>query len=387
MKKLLYISTIIIILCALWSCEVDIFPPEMGDNNSITVTALAVDGEPLNVRLSWTEKIDSALSAPYSDSYVMWRVLNMLDTNKYVIPGSESTLYYQEDSTLFEDYYKKNVVTDAKVVANVNGQDFEMIYNPSTLNYEYNDYIAKAGDHIKITANASKFFHDQDNFLPTEASGWIDIPTNIPDVEIIKTDKMYKECEKYQPLGNVESAVDSVVVFTLRLKSGNPGINCFRLKVSSILAIYNNDGQKNNILPITTYSTVDNLLYDSTIDKAFGPWPAYLTDVFTDESFHNGEYIIDISSRVNNNRVSSGGQPLNCIRYYEIELQPITPMLMNYLSVLYRLRIAMPSYFSSSSSLPSNIEGGVGIFGAIGKSKKIRYFFPGEENNDIPPID
>ena len=390
MKKLFYISTIIIYLCSLWSCEVEIIPPKMDEKNSITVTALAVEGEPLNVRLSWTEKIDTALSAPYGDSYTMWRVLNMLDTTHKTIPGLDSIFYYVEDSIIFENYYKKSVVTDAEVIANVNGQNIEMTYNPSSLNYEYNDYKVKAGDRIKINATANKYYNDQDSFATIEASSLIEVPTNIPDIEIIKTNKIYKELEKYQPLGNEERAVDSVVVFTLKLKSMNPGINCFRLKVTSIgVTIHTEDDRfKTSIAPISSYNSNDALLYDSSLDKGFGPWPANQTDVFTDESFHNGEYIIDVSSRVSTAYyMLNYYEDIDLRRYFEIEIQPITPMLMNYLSVLYRLRIATPSYFSEPTSLPSNIEGGVGIFGAIGKSKKIRYFFPGEEDSRISLVE
>ncbi|MDE5572440.1 MAG: DUF4249 domain-containing protein, partial [Muribaculaceae bacterium] len=370
MKKLLYISTIIIYLCTLWSCEVEIVPPEMDDNNPFTVTALAVDGEPLNVNLSWTEKIDTALSAPYSDSYVMWRVLNMLDTAEHIIIGSDDTLYYTEDTTLFYDYYKKNVVTDATVSANINGQVIEMNYNPSTLNYENSNYKVKAGDRIRINVTKKKYNKYQEGFKIIESTSQIEVPTHTPDVEIIKTNKIYKECEKYLPLGNKEFAVDSVVVFTLKLKSPNPGINCFRLKVSSIMTSFytEDDIIPTTITPISAYHSNDVLLYDSSLDKGFGPWPANQTDVFTDESFHNGEYIIDVSSRVSCPYYLTVSDDNDITRYFEIELQPITPMLMNYLSVLYRLRIATPSYFSEPTSLPSNIEGSVGIFGGIGKS-------------------
>ncbi|MBP3590571.1 MAG: DUF4249 family protein, partial [Muribaculaceae bacterium] len=128
----------------------------------------------------------------------------------------------------------------------------------------------------------------------------------------------------------------------------------------------------------------DPLFYDPAITKSFGPWPAYTTDVFSDAYFPNGEYIVELNSRIfpapSESSNSSG-------RYVEIELEPINRELMEYLSVLYRLRVATDSYFSEPVSLPSNIEGGVGVFGAVGKSAKVRYWFPGEENPAVPPIE
>ena len=108
-----------------------------------------------------------------------------------------------------------------------------------------------------------------------------------------------------------------------------------------------------------------------------------MTDVFTDENFFEDKYVIEVTSRIADVR----GDCVNYGRYFEIELQPITRNLMEYISAIYRLRIKEDSYFSQPTSISSNIEGGTGIFGAIGKSKKIRYFLPGEENSSIPPVE
>lgn len=377
MRKPSYILPLIILFGTLCGCEVEIDAPTRMEDNSITVTALAVASEPLTVRLSWTEGINDALSAPFADSYEMWRVLNFLKET------------HPEDSLIYQEYYKKHVATTARVKANIDGNEYDMTYNDKTLNYEYPDYTVKPGDRISINVQVDTLLPYQSTLGTQgvlESTSRIEVPSNTPGVEILKAEKIYRELEKYDPLMTVERGVDSVVVFTLKLRSQSPGVNFYRLKVTSMICVFDNPGSRNSTIPISAYHTSDPLLYDAAIDKGFGPWPAYQSDVFTDESFHSGEYIISLSSRVAVRGMTNSDGPLNTARYFEIELQPINAALMNYLSVLYRLRIATPSYFSEPSTLPSNIDGGVGIFGAIGKSAKIRYWLPGEENPAIPPL-
>ena len=375
MIKTKYILPLIVMSGTFWGCEVEIEPPADDENHPITITALASAGEPLSVRLSWTDAINEALSAPYADSYEMWRVLNFLNES------------ITSHSLMFDSYYKQFVATRATVKAVVDGNEYDLIYNAKTLNYECRDYIAEPGDRITINVQADKSEYNQspsDEPVHIQSTCTVEVPTHTADVEILKADKVYRELEKYYPLGTVERDVDSVVVFTLRLKSPSPGVNCFRLKVTSLYCLLDDPEWTEYITPISAYHSGDALLYDAAIEKGFGPWPAYQSDVFTDESFNNGEYIINVSSRVS---MLGGSSDRTETRYFEIELQPINQALMDYLSVLYRMRVTTPSYFSEPSSIPSNIEGGVGVFGVIGKSKKIRYFLPGEENSAIPPVE
>ena len=151
--------------------------------------------------------------------------------------------------------------------------------------------------------------------------------------------------------------------------------------ISYRFADKNNPRDTDHVSPISVFHTADGLLVDPAIDKSFGPWPAYVTDVFSDKSFYGDEYVVEVSSRM-----KYPGDNIRNGRYFDIELQPINRELMEYLSVLYRLRVATDSYFSEPVSLPSNIEGGVGVFGAIGQSAKIRYWLPGEENPAVPPV-
>lgn len=377
MKKIIY-SLLTLPLVLLSACEVEMAAPRAdSDDSSITLTALAVAGEKLSARVSRTQDPNKAVFDKYDDPYLMWRVLKFDQRNQ------------QADIKQQEKYYDGNLITDAKVTALINNQTFSLVYNDSTLNYECVDYIIQPGDNIHLTA-VSSIEQIDGTYREFTTYSEVTIPDKDFDIEILSTEKIYSKCTSND--GFNERNVDSVMIFKLKLKSSS-GLNFYRLKVTSVEYIadydkYLHDIQGNRyeydetkvglsfISPIDAFTCNDPLLYDSKIEKNFGPWQAYQTDVFTDKSFFDNEYVLDVSSRI----ATSRSDGMNYGRYFEIELQPITRELMEYLSTVYHIRVKEDSYFSQPITIPSNIKGGVGVFGAIGKSKKIRYFFPGEEN-------
>ncbi len=155
--------------------------------------------------------------------------------------------------------------------------------------------------------------------------------------------------------------------------------HCYRIKVQAIE--YNRKKNLDETIGwiawCDAFFSTDPLLYDSSITGTFGPWQAYTTDVFTNSKFVGGEYDLTVQSRIFSHSVSVH-------RAIKITLQPISASLANYLSSIYRIRSFEQSYFSEPSTLSTNIDGGVGIFGAIGKSVARMYWLPGEEDTDYP---
>ena len=360
-------------LLQLSGCEVALDAPNPIKENSMTVTALAVCGKKLSARVSWTEDINEAVSAPYSDNYLMWRMLSF----------QKIVSLTPEDSVKLDRYYSQRVAKDADVKATIGDKEYRMTYNPETSDYEC-DYVVKPGDRISISAKSSRMLHYPSGLgylVPLDAHSTVEVPTHKASVEILDAKKIYQAGKKGESIGTYEYGVDSAVVFKLRLKSHSSGTNCYRIRVSSVSFTIGDGSYLTQISPITAFHSNDPLFYDPAITKSFGPWPAYTTDVFSDAYFPKGEYVVELSSRI----YPKLPKPMG--RYIEIELEPINRALMEYLSVLYRLRVATDSYFTEPVTLPSNIEGGVGIFGAIGKSAKIRYWLPGEEDPEVPPTE
>ncbi|MDE6809177.1 MAG: DUF4249 domain-containing protein [Muribaculaceae bacterium] len=388
MKKNIYYLLLILFQSTLiTACEVEMAAPTPDSNdNLISLTALAVGGEKLSVRLSRNQDPNKASFDKFDDQYIMWRYLKF-----------NFIKYDESDPSHQETYYDGNLITDADVTATVNGQTYRLTYNSETLNFESDNYIAKTGDRISLTATG-QIKQNDNTYREFKSYAAVTIPDTNFNVELLGTEKIYREKSMNED-GFREIGIDSAVVFKLRLNS-SPGMNFYRLKITSISYIFNYDKYLQDIqgneykynpfydgfsliYPIDAFYSNDPLLYDANLGKNFGPWPAYMTDVFTDENFFEDKYVIEVTSRIADVR----GDCVNYGRYFEIELQPITRNLMEYISAIYRLRIKEDSYFSQPISISSNIEGGTGIFGAIGKSKKIRYFLPGEENSSIPPVE
>lgn len=372
------------------SCEVEIDMPKVNEENLVTVTALAVSGENLSVRVSMAENLDHAVSDEYDDKYMMWRVLNFPINTSYNYSISEQ----------IEKYYGNCLIKEADVTATINGHEYGLTYNNRTLNFESVDYKVQPGDLISISVKNNPLSNDgfSRNF---NAHSSVIVPEHTGNIEIISAMKIHKEIGVNEIYGFKEAGIDSAMVFKLRIKAPSTAKNRYRLKVTSAYYLkYNPDeggdfgdfdqgyvfeispGLNLHVYPIDEYNSTDPLLYDPAIEKRFGPWPAFMTDVFSSEYFYENEYVIEVTSRL-----TPRGNCNNTGRYFEIELQPITRDLMEYLSSMYRRRVMTDSYFSQPSTLPSNIDGGTGIFGAIGKSAKIRYWLPGEENPAIPPLE
>ncbi len=365
MKKIAIILPLIAyLLCA---CEVDlpISDNQASGDASYIITSLVSVGENVNLRLARTESINEDRYEVYDNTEMLWRVLMFPDTTYY---------YYPEDKQLMQKYKETLVSRKSDVYLITSSGEIPMIYNDTTLNYEC-DYRPLPGEKLSVKAKCRSNEDTTSSQLTNECYASVVVPDWQPEFEIISANKIYKQSLMRDDLGIEEVTADSVVEFKIKIIDRSTDIHCYRIKVQGISYMdipYENNTVTEYIRWCDAFFSSDPLLYDSAITGSFGPWQAYTTDVFTNSTFVSGEYDLIVQSRFF--RYSTSGY-----RAIKITLQPISTSLANYLSTLYRIRSFTPSYFSEPASLSSNIDNGVGVFGAIGQSVSRIYFFPGEE--------
>lgn len=358
-------------MSALSGCEVELGSPQdiTTGQSDYSLTALAVAGDSLKVRLALTESLTEDKYEPYEDASVRLRMLMFPDFERYPL-----------DSIIMEKY--RTILTDiqADVTAVTgSGDSIKLAFNAATLNYECG-YRPKPGERIEVMATIPDSTR-VDSLFTVKSN--VTVPDWQPQVEIVNYRRVYKEMTEREDLLIQESYglyTDSVVELTMHIHDTSSDTHCYRLKAMGVGYHYSYilEGEE---LPETIYWTSaffsdDPMLYDSQITDMFGPWQAHTTDVFSNRQFKNDAYITV--------QVRYPSKVRNLYRYIQIELQPITSPLMNYLSSLYRMRVAKQSYYSDYSTLPSNIEGGVGIFGGVGKSTKCRIWLDGDPDPNYP---
>lgn len=351
-------------------CEVNLGDPEDGTagNSECSLTALAVVGDSLKVRLAFTENLSDPKFEPYEDMSVRLRMLMFPDFFQFPL-----------DSMTMVKYRTLLTRTRADVTAITgSGQTVQLTFNKATLNYECG-YRPKSGERISVTATIPESIHPTGS-LTVKSN--VTIPDWIPQVEIMSYNKKYKERDVREDLSIKESYwyVDSVLEVTMHVHDASSDTHCYRLKASGVGYNYSHFSEGEEfpafILRSSAFFSDDPLLYDSQITDKFGPWQAYTTDIFSNRQFKNDAFITV--------QVRYPRKVKDMHRFVQIELQPITVSFSNYLSSLYRMRVAEKSYYSDYTTLPSNIEGGVGIFGGMGKSTKLRIWLDGVPDPNYP---
>ncbi|MDE7153375.1 MAG: DUF4249 domain-containing protein [Muribaculaceae bacterium] len=373
-----------LILCMATSCETFLPDPatQAKDDIQVVASSLVTTGDTVSVRLAYTENFTDKITEVYYDRNMMLRALMFPDTTRH-----------STDKYLMKKYYDELLLRVGKVeLVTGTGERKEMKFNPSTFNFEC-AHKPTPGERLELSANiSSRTGKSLSLHSSTVVPGWK------PEAEIIEATRLYREGEEREDLGLREMTNDSVYQLKILLKDKSRDTHCYRIKVQGVSYQYEGDSSSWNISsslwapPIIVYMpddyvtwteaffTTDPLLYDANLKKSFGAWHAYTTDLFTNKQFKNGSYLLTVQSRY---PYTSPGE-FNKRRYIQVQLEPISFDLMNYLSTLYRVRIAETGYFSEPQSLASNINGGVGIFGSIGEPLVLRYWFPGEEDPNYP---
>lgn len=365
------------ILTVAASCETSLPVPnnQVSGDASVVITSLACVGDSLKVRIARTEAIGESHKEVYEDMQLLWRVLMFPDTSYY---------YYPEDRLLMKKYKEELVLRRSNVVLTTpSGEELPLEYNYANLNYECG-YKPQPGDMLSIRAECISNPGTSTMEDAHVSTATVRVPDWKPEFEIVSAEMAYKKGLKRDDLGLEEVLPDSVMDFKIHIVDNSSSIHNYRIKVQSFLYSYAQGTSDildyDYISWVDAFFSNDPLLYDAGITGGFGPWQPFTTDVFTNQGFRNGEYYLNVQSRIQSHGIVSNGAH----RAIKITLQPIDSSLANYLSSLYRARSFTPSYFTEPTSLASNINGGVGVFGAIGPSTSIIYWYPGEYDPSYP---
>ncbi|MBD5245435.1 MAG: DUF4249 family protein [Barnesiella sp.] len=367
-------------------CSCETFLPDPGEQNKeniqIVASSLVSCGDTIGVRLAYTESFNDKVTEVYTDRSMLLRALMFPDTTKYPL-----------DKELMKKYYDELLLRVGKVeITTGSGERLPMEFNPKSCYFECPHKFIP-GERLELSANVSSREGKSLNIhSTTTVPGWK------PEAELIDCVRLYRKTEEREDLALREFTNDSVYQLKILLKDSSPDLHCYRIKVQGVSYNYEGDSSLINISsnlfapPVVTYMpdnyvswtdaffTSDPLLYDANISRPFGAWQAFTTDVFTNRQFKGGSYVLTVQTRYPYTSYNS----MNKRRFLQVQLEPISVDLMNYLSSLYKIRTLTNDYFSEPASLASNISGGVGVFGSIGEPLTIRYWFPGEEDPNYP---
>lgn len=378
MKKI-FLTILAALALTLTSCEVELpsFRDTINtDNIAASVTALVNANDSIRLRLAYTESINDVLHEVYDDRNVLWRMIKFNDP-----------IFYDVDTIIMDKYNKELVCPNGEVYFITNsGRRVDMVYNPKTLDYEC-DYKPRPGETYEFFAKAN-----EPDKPAVNARAKIAVPDWKPQVEIVSCKAVYKELMSREELPLVERWMDSVAELKIRIVDNSNDTHCYRIKVQGVgyfrgysdidLGSFIQTFYFSNVVWSDAFFSSDPLLYDPAIIEHFGPWQPYTTDVFSNKSF-DGEHTLMVQVRYPDQLYSHAWRE-EYGRFIRVELEPISEDLMNYLSTMYRLRVFKQSYFSEPIGLPGNVDGAVGIVGAIGPSTVLHYWFPNEYDPTYP---
>lgn len=111
------------------------------------------------------------------------------------------------------------------------------------------------------------------------------------------------------------------------------------------------------------FSSADIIFKDEQLTKENRGWPAYFSNVFSDQLFNGREYEFTVESRLRKGTAGSN--------YVVVELQSITGDLYSYLKSVMLYRITPQDSYTEPIMIYSNIEGGWGIFGGVSTDRHI----------------
>ncbi len=322
---------------------------------------------------------------------------NRITINAFLSPDTTVTAYITEATgletfsniALQSDYYSydkvktprdmmhmdstilMSVLADADVKLKVNGgSEYKMTYNPRYLTYD-SEYVPKEGDEVVIVAESMS--NPSANGFRTKldrASAKAVLPSK-PKIEVVSANVMYKALEYHDAsqnnmvgAGSTEYAAidfwgeDSVMQIKLRITDPGKEKNYYRLAVRSVGAShkYTKTGDFEYVCVDMFYSS-DDLFYDSNLDKQFGYWPVYFSNVFDDHLINGKKYEFIVESR---KRKDSEITP-----FVIVELQQLSPDMYYYMKDIEIFRISDFDVYDNPRQITTNVNNGWGVFGAM----------------------
>jgi hypothetical protein len=255
---------------------------------------------------------------------------------------------YKPGSTSESTY----VVPNATAIIKVNGStEYQMIYDSEKLQYN-SDYRPAEGDNIEFTASANGY-----NSIVARTK----ILTK-GQFTIISTEKYYSlNKDLYQNLYD-PSGIDTVVKINLKISDPSDEKNYYKLSIRSLGCNTLPTGTGTDLVYLQElFSSDDDIFYDSNIFKSINYWPAYFSNIFSDDKFNGKDYSFTINTRLRTGKY----------KWIEVNLQHITEDLYYYLKSIQVESCYDYNELSEAVKIYTNVQNGLGIFGSINENNKI----------------
>ena len=322
------------VLCTLNSCETIIDFNEVTseqEKHGITLNAILAPDTTFTAIVSYSLLFDEVFYENY-------------------FPDDPNDYFKQYEITGGDDY----CVDDAAITLAVNeSESYLMRYDADKKAY-VSDYVPCNGDKMSVKVEASGQIATATARIPAK-----------PDYEIVDYYKYYsdyieddKQSEDWQSfLGRVN---DTLMHVTLKIKDPGETKNYYRLMVRSV----GYEGRPYYYYYYHDIFTSDNIIfYDERLSK-WWRWPAYFTNVFSDELFNGEEYVVDVETRM-----LREDNP-----HVIIKLESLSEDLYEYLRSMMAYRVTDLDDYAESTYIYSNVKNGWGILGAANATKNILYW-------------
>ncbi|MBO6059320.1 MAG: DUF4249 domain-containing protein, partial [Bacteroidaceae bacterium] len=352
MRRICHI-TLLALALILGACErtLDFNGPENEKETDLIINATAVAGTPLTVYLSRAYQIDKVPSVRYYDY--------------------EHAVLFRDDLAtdyLTDDYLRKTVVKDGELTVEVNGtESYPMYFNDLAFSYE-SQYVPQEGDRIRVVAVSGEKELWAETVVPAK-----------PHIEI--TDNKILAENPYQDMEGLINQSDTIMRLICRITDSG-GQNYYRLRLRSERSVVQKsssawwqDGEAkaryyHYYVMQDIFFSNDEMFTDNRLTQGFGGWPAYFSDVFEGASATGRTFTIDspkayiAPSALNLKNTSLEEIPEIAPRVM-VELQAISYDLYKYLKAMQLFRVTGNDKNAEPILIPSNIENGWGILGAL----------------------
>ena len=286
--------------------------------------------------------------------------------------------------------YKEYANDQANVRISVNSKDeYGFVYNDSSCMYE-SDYRPKEGDRIQLVA---EWYKDSTLYEKEEVRAEVIVPQKT-QIEILDIRYEYKKRPGEWNGSNWQyssGCIDTVAFVTLKLHDITDIKNFYRLKVSTYSwAQFDRgdqwgwyppnadralepsddpedgwflDGDYREISPVgpfvwhrnDIYRSKDALFKDDRLVRGFSGWSERFSNIFDDRLFRDGEYIVEIETRLMR----------GTDRKLRVELQSLSEDYYQFWKSWMVYRITSDDDFAESIYIHSNVDNGFGIIGAV----------------------
>lgn len=325
MKKLI---TYIVLLSLLCACE-ETVPFNESVQNELNIFALAVTGQNFKAYISHNLPIDQGPNFYYLDY----------------------STFCDETQTFFRENL---VVENANATIKVNGStSYSLTFNKSKHYYSC-DYIPNEGDIIELRVNAEGYPETSTQTTVSKSLELSDFQYSVyyDEVATKEAHEWMKQHYDYDVYG-----ADSIMAISFSFQDPVGAKNYYRLKVRSVGEYIGFLGDTRYVI-CDVFTSTDPIFHDNQLNKGYGSWEPYFSNVFDDHLIDGDRYTINVHSRKRAETPS----------YTIIELQSISRDLYYFLKSMQLYRISTDDVYSTPIGIYGNIDNGWGIFGSVSKN-------------------